>query len=54
MEIEGGEGGLEVCGVGGSEVHQISGSSAGEFRVVRVGSCSGAASLEVFTLPHLS
>jgi hypothetical protein len=44
--MEGGEGGLELHGVGGLGVHQISGISAGEFRVVRVGSCSGAASLE--------
>jgi hypothetical protein len=46
MEMEGGEGGSEVCGVDGLGVHQISGISAGEFRVVRVGSCSRAASPE--------
>jgi hypothetical protein len=46
MEMKEGEGGSEVCRVGGLEVCQISGSSTGEFRVVRVGSCSGAASPE--------
>jgi hypothetical protein len=46
MEMEGGEGGSEVCGVDGSGVRWISGISAGEFGVVRVGSCSGAASPE--------
>jgi hypothetical protein len=46
MEIEGGGGGSEVRGVDGLGVRQISGISAGEFRVVRVGSRSGAASLE--------
>jgi hypothetical protein len=46
MEMEEGEGGSEVCGVNGSGVHQISGISTGEFGVVRVGSYSGAASLE--------
>jgi hypothetical protein len=46
MEMEGGEGGLEVRGVDGSGVHRISGISAGEFRVVRVGSRSRAASPE--------
>jgi hypothetical protein len=46
MEMEGGEGGSEVRGVDSSGVHQISGISAGEFRVVRVGSRSGAASPE--------
>jgi hypothetical protein len=46
MEMEGGEGGLEVRGVDGSGVRQISGISTGEFGVVRVGSRSSAASLE--------
>jgi hypothetical protein len=46
MEMEGEEGGSEVHRIGGLEVCRISGSSAGEFGVVRVGSCSGAASLE--------
>jgi hypothetical protein len=46
MEMEGGEGGSEVRGVDGSGVHRMSGISAGEFGVVRVGSRSGAASLE--------
>ena len=46
MEMEGGEGGSEMHGVDGSEVRQISGISAGEFGVVRVGSRSGAASPE--------
>jgi hypothetical protein len=46
MEMEGGEGGSEVCRVDGSGVCQISGISAGEFRVVRAGSHSGAASPE--------
>jgi hypothetical protein len=43
MEMEGGEGGSEVHGVDGLGVRQISGISAREFRVVRVGSYSGAA-----------
>jgi hypothetical protein len=46
MEMEGGEGGSEVHRVDGSGVRRISGISAGEFRVVRVGSRSGAASPE--------
>jgi hypothetical protein len=46
MEMEGEEGGLEMYGVGGLEVCWISGISTGEFGVVRVGSCSRAASLE--------
>jgi hypothetical protein len=46
MDFEGGEGGSEVCGVDGLGVCQISGISTGEFRVVRVGSHSGAASPE--------
>jgi hypothetical protein len=46
MKMEGGEGGSEVRRVDGSGVHQISGISTGEFGVVRVGSCSRAASLE--------
>jgi hypothetical protein len=46
MEMEGGEGGSEVRRVDGSGVRQISEISAGEFGVVRVGSHSGAASLE--------
>jgi hypothetical protein len=46
MEMEGGEGGSEVHGVDGSGVRRISGISAGEFGVVRVGSHSGAASPE--------
>jgi hypothetical protein len=46
MEMEGGEGGSQVHGVDGLGVCRISGISAGEFRVVRVGSHSGAASPE--------
>jgi hypothetical protein len=46
MEMEGGEGGSEVRRVDGSGVRRISGISAGEFGVVRVGSRSGAASPE--------
>jgi hypothetical protein len=47
MEMEGGEGGLEeLHEVGGSGVHQISGISARESGVVRVGSCSRTASSE--------
>jgi hypothetical protein len=46
MEMEGGEGGSEVHEVGGLGVRQISGISAGEFGVVRVGSRSRAASPE--------
>jgi hypothetical protein len=46
MEMEGGVGGSEVRKVGGLEVCWISGISTGEFRVVIVGSCSGAALLE--------
>jgi hypothetical protein len=46
MKMEGGEGGSGVRGVDGSGVHRISGISAGEFGVVRVGSHSGAASPE--------
>jgi hypothetical protein len=46
MEMKGGEGGSEMHGVDGSGVCWISGISAGEFGVVRVGSHSRAASLE--------
>jgi hypothetical protein len=46
MEMEGGEGGLEVHGVDGLGVRRMSGISAGEFGVVRVGSRSRAASPE--------
>jgi hypothetical protein len=46
MEMEGGEGGSEVHGVDSLGVRRISGISAGEFRVVRAGSRSGAASPE--------
>jgi hypothetical protein len=46
MEMEGGEGGSGVRGVDGLRVRRISGISAGEFGVVRVGSRSGAASPE--------
>jgi hypothetical protein len=46
MEMEGGEGGSEVRRVDGSGVRRISGISAGEFGVVRVGSRSRAASPE--------
>jgi hypothetical protein len=46
MEMKGGEGGLEVRRIDGSGVRRMSGISAGEFGVVRVGSRSRAASLE--------
>jgi hypothetical protein len=46
MEMEGGEGVLEVHRVDGSGVRWISGISTGEFGVVRVGSRSRTASLE--------
>jgi hypothetical protein len=46
MEMEGGEGGSEMCRVDGLGVCWISGISTGEFGVVKVGSHSGAASPE--------
>jgi hypothetical protein len=46
MEMEGGEGGSEMHGVDGLGLRWISGISAGEFGVVRVGSHSRAASPE--------